>query len=211
MGGMHGLGPIPVDDDEALHEDWERRTFALHMIVQEHGVYDLDEFRHARERLDPAEYLEASYYEKWLASLELLLDEEGVVPETERAARLDTFDGTIAEREDPELTRRVREAFESDRFEAVEQHEPRFDPGDEVVVRNVHPEGHTRVPGYARKATGIIRKHYGSFNLPDASVDGEERSEPCYSVTFEASELWGEDTDADAVNIDMYESYVESA
>ena len=211
MGGMHGLGPVPVEDDEALHEDWERITFAIHMLVRGQGVYNLDEFRHARERIDPAEYLEASYYENWLTSVEMLLDEHEVITEEERIARLEAFDGIVPKREDSELRRRAREMFESDRFEEIEQHDPLFDVGDEVVVKNAHPEGHTRIPGYARCATGIIRKHYGSYFLPDATAHGEERSEPCYSVEFTASELWGGHTDGDTVYIDMFESYVELA
>jgi nitrile hydratase len=39
----------------------------------------LDEFRHAIERMPPEEYARASYYEKWLVAIELLLRERGVL------------------------------------------------------------------------------------------------------------------------------------
>src|SRR5438445_237721 len=35
--------------------------------------------RHSRERIPPAEYLAATYYEKWLRGLEMLLVEQGLV------------------------------------------------------------------------------------------------------------------------------------
>jgi nitrile hydratase len=42
------------------------------------GIYNLDEFRDAVERMDPADYLKASYYERWLAGVETLLAERGI-------------------------------------------------------------------------------------------------------------------------------------
>ena len=39
----------------------------------------LDEFRFAVEQMDPREYLEASYYERWLYAIEMLLREKGVI------------------------------------------------------------------------------------------------------------------------------------
>ena len=36
-------------------------------------------FRHAIERMGPAEYLETSYYEHWLHVYETLLSEQGII------------------------------------------------------------------------------------------------------------------------------------
>lgn len=211
MGGMHGLGSVPVEEGDALHAEWERITFAMHVLAQVNGFYNLDEFRHARERIEPVAYLESSYYENWLRGMTTLLREKDVVSERELADRLASFDGEVPVREDEELAHRARRSFEADRFEAIEQQEPAFETGDRVVVKNHHPRGHTRIPGYARRATGVVRKHYGSFYLPDSSARGERKPEPCYSVGFPADELWGERTDADAVFIDMFESYIDRA
>jgi nitrile hydratase len=41
------------------------------------GLFNLDEFRHAQERLPPVQYLKSSYYERWLAAVELLVKEKG--------------------------------------------------------------------------------------------------------------------------------------
>ena len=86
---------------------------------------------------------------------------------------------------------------------------PGFEPGDEVRVRNRHPEGHTRCPRYVRGVRGTVGAHRGTHLLPDASARGEDDAEPLYNVRFEAADLWGADhTDADAVHIELWESYL---
>jgi nitrile hydratase beta subunit len=90
LGGMHGLGPIrPEPDEPVFHEDWERRMFGLMIATFAGGQFNVDEFRHAIERMDPAHYLGSSYYEHWLTAVETLLVEKGVVSEDELAARKD--------------------------------------------------------------------------------------------------------------------------
>jgi hypothetical protein len=42
------------------------------------GIYNVDEFRDAIERIPAAEYLEASYYERWLRAIETLLADKGL-------------------------------------------------------------------------------------------------------------------------------------
>ena len=48
------------------------------------GVFNSDELRDAIERLPPQEYLAASYYERWLGEIEMLVTEKGTEmgPET---------------------------------------------------------------------------------------------------------------------------------
>ncbi len=89
--------------------------------------------------------------------------------------------------------------------------QPRFQPGDRVRTRNIHPHGHTRLPRYARGRNGVIRKIYGPFRLPDANAHGDHHAwQPCYAVEFAAQELWGDDAKpADRVCIDLWESYLE--
>jgi nitrile hydratase accessory protein len=81
MGGQSGFGPVPVDDDDAepFHADWEARVFALTRALQRNGVFNLDEFRDALERIPPQDYLASSYYERWLKAIETLLAEKGVL------------------------------------------------------------------------------------------------------------------------------------
>lgn len=88
IGGMDGIGPIaPEPDEPVFHEEWERRMFAVMISCFGDGHYNVDEFRHGIERMGAANYLDTSYYEHWLASLETVLTEKGVITKEELAAR----------------------------------------------------------------------------------------------------------------------------
>ncbi|MFQ6017251.1 MAG: hypothetical protein ACE5KF_03580 [Kiloniellaceae bacterium] len=89
LGGMDGLGPIDYEENEPVfHADWERRAFALTLAMGYYGAWNLDTSRHARERMPPADYLRASYYERWLHGLETLLAEKGLLTREELDARI---------------------------------------------------------------------------------------------------------------------------
>ena len=81
MGGQTGFGPVPVDEngEPAFHADWEARVYALAKVLQQRGLFNGDELRDAIERLPPSEYLTASYYERWLGAVELLVAEKGLL------------------------------------------------------------------------------------------------------------------------------------
>ena len=74
MGGQTGFGPVPVGEDgePAFAADREARVYALAAVLRRRGLFNDDELRDAIERLPPAEYLAASYYERWLAAIEAL-------------------------------------------------------------------------------------------------------------------------------------------
>jgi nitrile hydratase subunit beta len=80
MGGQTGFGPVPVGEDgePAFAADWEARVYALAALLRRRGLFNDDELRDAIERLPPADYLAASYYERWLAAIEALVDRRGV-------------------------------------------------------------------------------------------------------------------------------------
>jgi nitrile hydratase len=214
VGGMDGFDDLPPDEpDDAspFHERWEGRVYALFVAGIAGGEFNLDEFRYALERHDPEFYLETPYYERWLAGIESLLLEAGAVDRGELAERAAAFEHGEAEIPDAssptldELTEGVADSYQS----AREPVDPAFDPGDEVRVRNYHPEGHTRCPQYVRGVHGTVHGHRGTHVLPDASAHGDDRAEPLYNVQFEAADLWGADyTDADSVHIELWESYL---
>jgi nitrile hydratase subunit beta len=86
VGGMQGFGPIEQEADEPpFHADWEAHVFALNRALIGRGVYNLDEFRDAIERMPPQQYLVSSYYEKWLHAITTLLVEKGVLSAQEVA------------------------------------------------------------------------------------------------------------------------------
>ncbi|GAA0490929.1 hypothetical protein [Streptomyces olivaceiscleroticus] len=80
VGGQSGFGPLEIEADEPpFHADWEARVYALNTALVRSGVYTLDEFRDAVERMAPAAYLSASYYERWLHAIETLVAERKVL------------------------------------------------------------------------------------------------------------------------------------
>jgi hypothetical protein len=86
VGGMVGFPPIVEEPDEPpFHADWEAHVVALNGALLRRGVYNLDEFRDAVERIPPAEYLAASYYEKWFRAITTLLAEKGIASPEELA------------------------------------------------------------------------------------------------------------------------------
>jgi nitrile hydratase subunit beta len=79
IGGQTGFGPVPSGDDgQPFHADWEARVYALNAVLRQRGVYDIHQMRDAIERIPPGQYLDASYYERWLLAMEALLAERGV-------------------------------------------------------------------------------------------------------------------------------------
>ena len=80
MGGEAGFGPVPVGDDGGVPfaADWEARVYALATLLRRRGVINDHELRDAIERLPPQQYLAASYWERWLGALELLVAEKGL-------------------------------------------------------------------------------------------------------------------------------------
>ncbi len=80
VGGTEGFGAVDTTDSpHPFHADWEARVYALNSALLSARVYNLDEFRDAIERMPPTRYLAASYYERWLAAIETLLVEKGVL------------------------------------------------------------------------------------------------------------------------------------
>ena len=89
LGGMHGLGPIDIDPDQALFtEDWQRRMFGMFVLAFAGGHFNLDQFRSAIEQMSPTHYLNSNYYEHWLYSLETWCKANGSLSEAEIAAKM---------------------------------------------------------------------------------------------------------------------------
>jgi nitrile hydratase len=81
VGGQSGFGGLVIEPDEpSFHADWEARVYALNVALLRRGVYNLDQFRDAIERMPPAEYLAASYYERWLVAIESLTRNPDAAP-----------------------------------------------------------------------------------------------------------------------------------
>lgn len=218
LGGMHGFGPVvPEPDEPAFHAAWERRAFALTLAMGGWRRWNLDMSRSAREQMPPADYLSTSYYEHWLYGLERLLVEHGFVSPGELAelGRGDRAPGEPAQLQAgalrPEgvavLLRNRRAARRDDPVP------PQFRVDQAVVVKNLHPTGHTRMPRYVRGRRGVVAIAHGVFVFPDTHAAGAgTKPQHVYSVRFAARELWGPDASAsDSVYVDLWDDYLEAA
>lgn len=221
LGGVPGYGPVPHDRAEpAFHDDWERRVWAMFGGVLRLVHTAPGEFRHALERLDPADYFGRGYYGRWLSAFELLLEERGVIDAGAVDARLGVASGTGAparaapsQAPDEALLPPDEAAPPVDgslvRRELARR--PGFAVGDAVRVRTIRTPGHTRVPAYIADRRGTVAAVHPAEVLPDSTAHGlGERPQHIYAVGFAGSELWGDDAEAGVtVHVDVYECHLE--
>ena len=211
MGGFTGFGPVrPEAGEPVWHAEWEPRAFALVLAMGMTGSWNIDEARHARERLPALQYWRASYYEMRHYALILQLIELGLITAMEEEQ------GRMAVPAKP-----VKRVAKAEMILAIlasggpadrPSKQPQgFSVGDKVCTRTISPFGHTRLPRYARGKAGEVVTVHGTHVLPDSNAHGVgENPQWLYTVRFTAMDLWGKDT-KDAVCIDLWEPYLEAA
>lgn len=212
MGGMHGFGAVVTPGAEAVsHEDWELRVFAISTLV---GIARLGSGsgRAIREEMEPAEYLRAGYYERWLWSTEQRLLRRGTID----TADVDSWVERL--RSGEQAPRRV-EAEAAARAVAATSGTDPLTPaadtvlavGDAVRVRRMRPQGHTRCPRYVRGVVGVVEAIRGLDAFPDIGPYAGP-DEPVYSVAFDSKDLFGPSPEGRwTVVVDLFESYLEPA
>jgi nitrile hydratase len=204
LGGMSGFGAVEVERNEPVfHEPWQARAFALNQLgIRVLKAYNVHEYRHSVERMDPVHYLSASYYERWLTGVATLLVEKGVVTHAELEARAG---GRFP------LSRPTAPSVRPS--DVSPQEHARFAAGEAVVVRDIHPPGHTRVPRYVRGKRGVVVHVAPRFVFPDVAGHGmRAHKEHTYHVEFQAEDLWKEAAGRrETVIVDLFESYLEVA
>ena len=198
LGGKQGFGRVRyAPDAQAFHAPWELRANSLYSIAVRLGIFNMDEYRHAIERMEPRHYLAAGYYERTLTSLATLCVEKGLLTleELERRA------GGTFPLAAPGASGRTNVAGRE-----------RFLPGDPVRVRTDHVLGHMRLPAYIRGQSGIVVSESPAYPFPDAHAHGVAASdEPTYDVRFRAEDLWPGSADAALVHVGVFQSYLERA
>lgn len=213
MGGMHGFGAVLAELDEPVfHAEWERRVLALTLAMGATGEWNLDASRFARESRPPSEYLSKTYYEIWLAGLERLLAERGLVAPDEIAAGRSLQPAKPVRRTlaAGDVAGAVSRGSPTDRDAPQPAH---FDVGDRVRAKNLHPVTHTRLPRYVRGHVGTITRVHGCHIFPDTHAHGHgENPQWLYTVSFDGRELWGAEADPTvAVSVDAFEPYLDPA
>ena len=196
LGGKQGFGRVRYSlRAQTFHEPWEKRVNALYSLAVKLGIFNMDEYRHAIERMEPRHYLSASYYERSLTSLATLCVEKGIVTreELERRAQGQYPLSLPSAPGRPNVA--TRETFK---------------PGDRVRVRTEHVAGHVRMPGYIRGKTGVVVAESPAYPFPDAHAHGVAAAdEPTYDVRFNAEELWPHSADPAFVHVGVFQSYLE--
>jgi nitrile hydratase subunit beta len=212
MGGMHGFGPVePEPDEPVFHAPWEGRALAMNRAMGSLGLWNIDIGRFSRESLPPDVYLGSSYYRKWTLGLEDLVVQFGLVGEDELAAGHALHPAAPVKRT---LTAaEASELLSRGSFERPADAPARFEVGDRVRMKNMHPTGHTRLPRYVRGHAGVIECIRGCHVFPDAVVAGRgEEPHWLYTVVFDGRELWGEAGDPTlTVSVEAWEPYLDPA
>ena len=195
LGGKQGFGRVRhTPHAPAFHAEWEKRVNAMYGLAVKHGVFNMDEYRHAIERMEPRHYMAAGYYERTLTSLATLCIEKGLTTH----AALEQLAGGAFPLAAPSAPGRTNAADRQT-----------FKIGDTVQVRPDHVRGHHRLPAYIRGKTGTVVGQSPAYPFPDAHAHGVVADdEPTYDVRFKSTDLWPDACDEAMVHVGVFESYL---
>ncbi len=202
LGGQNVPGAIVQESEgDYFHAPWEPRVMALVVAMAPTGMSNIDMNRAARETLP--HYRDLSYYEIWLAALEKLARQRGVLgdapPPPEHVLRAD------------EVLAVINKGFPVSRAAA---RPARFKIAERVRTVALQADHHTRLPAYARGKVGVIERVHGAHVFPDTNARGlGESPQWLYTVAFAARELWGEGAPVphSVISVDAFEPYLEPA
>ncbi|MEX5720174.1 SH3-like domain-containing protein [Geodermatophilus maliterrae] len=80
-------------------------------------------------------------------------------------------------------------------------------PGVRVRTRTIDPEGHTRLPRYARGAIGVLVEQAGAHPLADDRARGRGgAAQPVWHVRFAAADLFG--SGDHTVTVELWADYL---
>jgi nitrile hydratase subunit beta len=198
LGGKQGFGPVRYASSRtAFKAGWEPRANALYSLGVRLGLINMDEYRHAIERMEPRHYLAASYYERSLTGFATLCVEKGIVSQEELERLAEGLFPLSLPSAEGRLNAMPREPF------AV---------GDRVRVKNEFVSGHVRMPGYIRGKTGVVVGISPPYPFPDAAAHNlQSQDERTYDVGFRTEDLWPQAADPATVYVGVFESYLERA
>jgi len=192
---------VQEPEGEYFHAPWEPRVMALVVAMGPTGMSNIDMNRAARETLP--NYRGLSYYEVWLAALEKLALQKGVLGDSPPPPKQVLRAGNAVAV--------IKKGFPSSRPARASA---RFSRGSRVRTAAVPPDHHTRLPAYARGKLGVIAQVHGAHVFSDSNAQElGESPQWLYTVAFDARELWGESAPApdSIISVDAFEPYLEPA
>jgi len=174
------------------------------------GAWNLDMSRAARETLP--DYGEMTYYEIWIAALERLLQERGLLQADEIAAGRALSPAGALPRilAAGNVVAVLAKGAPTQRPVTIKA---RFDVGQKVRARKGAVPHHTRLPGYVQGKQGVVERVLGMHVFADAHAQGLGEQPQClYTVAFEGVELWGSEASQGLkVSVDAWEPYLDVA
>ena len=198
LGGKQGFGGMTYRfGGPVYHTQWASRVHALSSLARRLRIFNIDEYRHAIERMAPRHYVSASYYERVLTGTASLCVEKGMVSK-EELTELAGGDYPLSNAIGPGRSNSARRQS--------------FAIGDVLRVRDERVPGHVRVPGYVMGKKGVVVGKSPVSPFPDASAHAMEAPlEPTYQLRFAAADLWPGNSEAASVFVDLFESYLDPA
>ena len=196
LGGKQGFGPVRhTPDAPTFHAAWEVRANSLYAFAVRLGMFNMDEYRHAIERMEPRHYVLASYYERSLTAMATLCVEKGVFTREE-----------LERRAHGHVPLAARSASGRTNVAAPQ----RIECGDLVRVTLASVPGHMRMPGYIRGKVGVVVSESPAYPFPDAHAHAvDAHHEPTYDIRFKSEDLWRDSSDEALVHVSVFRSYLE--
>ena len=244
MGGRFGYGAIKLEKADlnksgiqnyVFEKDWHAKVWAFAHLTGPLGIWNLDVSRRFRESLPIDDYVNFSYYEKWLAALTNILIYYKVIGKSELVELVEEIVngkqnfGRIKTDKKKKFSLQSKKQLPNKAVvlktlgwggssERKTDLEPKFSRGEKVVTFFGNPNsevkgGHTRLPNYAMGKVGIIHAYRGVHVFPDKNAHGfGEDPQPLYTVRFSSEILFGAEMDSIySVFLDLWEPYLKTA
>ena len=90
---------------------------------------------------------------------------------------------------------------------------PKFRVGQRIRARNINPDGHTRLPRYARGKLGTIERDHGVFVFPDTNAHSRRRNRSTSTRCASTRASYGANrrSPQDSVYVDLWDDHLEPA
>jgi nitrile hydratase beta subunit len=212
IGGMDGFGPVEAEKNEPVfHYPWEAKSLGISLVMGGWRKWNLEQTRYSTERFSPRQYLGLSYYERWITGLA----DRGIAAGLFTAEEVKAGHAApgSAKLTPPITAQMIPVMAKTPRLQTRQlDTKPLYKIGDRIRTVTDSPEGHTRLPRYARGRDGVVVLYHGAHVFADSNAAkmGDENPQHLYGVRFSARELWGQEGDPrDSVTLDLWEPYIQ--